>query len=369
MKIHYTAMRTASTRYTGQRSFFAGKQNKTLKNAVAFWAFVLLLPLLLSSCVYEQPDPDCLQQLRINFAFDTAMGTIDYTYGQDPEEARRNATTDTRQSAAEGLTGKMTYTIHAYPLADGKIDRNRYDAFTFSRDVEGNYDWQCTLDLDPGQYRVMAWADFDVDGKQYYDTDNFGEVTVEIDPYTGNTDYRDAFMGTLDIDVEESTEGTVKMTRPLAKYEFLATNLEEFLTLQSEINGRDVTLDEYYVVYRYPQFMPSALNMFSGNPNDSHTGMQFSSTLTQFAAGMASFGFDYVFAGEGETNVMVAAAVYSKADGKRVASTPQVNVPLMRSYLTYVKGEFLTVSQNDGVGINPGFDGDIDIPGTLVPSN
>lgn len=68
----------------------------------------------------------------------------------------------------------------------------------------------------------------------FYFTDNFVEMTLQGEHH-GNTDLRDAFRGSADISLAASiavhTPDTVDVTmqRPLAKYEFISTDLKEFI--------------------------------------------------------------------------------------------------------------------------------------------
>jgi hypothetical protein len=54
--------------------------------------------------------------------------------------------------------------------------------------------------------------------------------------------------------------------------------------------------------------------------------------------------------------VHVVIEVFDK-DNVSVSCTEPIPVPMVRSKLTTVRGEFLTSQASGGVGINPGFDG------------
>lgn len=331
-------------------------RKRKLTNHIVSGALLLLTSAFASSCVHEWPDENCEVSYQLNLEFETGWSLMDYEYTRSGEQP-----------------ASMTYTIHAYPMTDGEINRGDYREFEFTRDVNGDYDCQTTLSLEPGNYRVMVWADFKVDGGYYYDSSNFNGIEVKTDPYTGNTDMRDAFAGSVDITVAEmgglENNATVKMQRPLGKYEFIATNADDFLARQSETNGREMTLQDYYLVFRYPDYVPTQFNMFNRRGSDAKAGLMYNSYMSALGNGEASLGFDYVFANEEGTYVTVYGNVYAKADGRLVASTPQVRVPLRPSYITILRGEFLDVKRNEGVGIDPGYEGEFNVPGNLTPSN
>ena len=343
-----------------------GIKTATPHNAPALRALVLLLPLLLgaTACVHEYPEEGCTQTRTLRLEFNTGFELMEYDY-TEPSRAG-----ESRYSKYSEPQGEMTYIIHAYPLADGVVNPDKYESFEATQTVAGSYDYSTTLELDHGNYRLMAWAMFRVDGEYYYNAAHFGDVAVKTDPYTGDTDYRDAFAGVLDVSIggeESDGDMVVKMYRPLAKYEFIADDLKEFIASEQKLNpGKQITLDDYYAVFSYPQFMPSEYNMFTEMPADAVQGITYRSDLTKFGDDEISLGFDYVFVNHMESSVMVRAAIYAKADDRVVAVTPMIQVPLLRSHDTLVRGKLLLIPSQDGVGIDPGFWGDIDLHAPLV---
>ena len=106
--------------------------------------------------------------------------------------------------------------------------------------------------------------------------------------------------------------------------------------------------------------MPSAFNMHTGRPNDSSTGVFFDSGITALNEEEALLGFDYVLAQEGDASVTLAIVIYDKL-GNELSSTDNISVPLRRSMLTTIKGNFLIQESSGGVSINPDFDGEFNI--------
>lgn len=322
--------------------------------------FVMLLmaATTLASCnVHEWPHCDETRTYTLNLEFDTAFSQMDFEYTRAQDE-----------------TYDMTYTVRAFPIIDGNVKRDPYAETAFTREVTDNYDCTTTLDLEPGKYRIMVWADFrEADGNYYYNSDNFADIKL-TGQYVGSTDTRDAFAGILDIVVPEQGEeiegesltSTVAMDRPLGKYQFVSTGLKEFVEKEAQSTMQEeIRLEDYYVVFAYPQFMPSAYNMFSERPSDSQTGVRFFSELTEYGEGEASLGFDYVFVNHSESFITVQASVFRKADDRLVARTPAIRIPLQRNYNTIVRGSFLLTQSNDGVSINPGYDGEFNIHAPL----
>lgn len=162
------------------------------------------------------------------------------------------------------------------------------------------------------------------------------------------------------------------MVRPLAKFEFVTTDVEAFVEKEIQaalsrgelsedlVPSRVIDVSQYKVMFYYFGFMPNTFNVFTDKPSDSTTGVRFEGRITQLNDQEASLGFDYVFVNGKESNVTVQVAIYDKEDRQLSMSEP-INVPLRRSKHTLLKGEFLMQKTSGGIGIDPSFGGDFDI--------
>ena len=237
---------------------------------------------------------------------------------------------------------------------------------------------EVTLDVLPGNYNFMVWSDLvQTSGdSHFHNADNFAEITLQGD-HKGNTDHRDAFRGTNSIslvaDIMEHTPDILDITmqRPLAKYEFLTTDLKEFIDkeykyLQKEAATRGenpptrVNTDDYKVVFYYSGYMPNAYNINTDKPVDSKMGVLFESKIDILNENEASLGFDYVLVNGKQSAVTVQIGLYDKEDRQLALSTP-INVPLQRNHHTLIKGSFLIDETSGGITINPDFDGEHNI--------
>ncbi len=313
--------------------------------------------------------------------------------------------------------GTMRYIIRLYPASSRSRSANEYVqehiVYGMSYDMHGE---TFTLDLKPGKYNMMIWADMEIPGtdcEYYYDAKDFSDIYLAR--HQGNTDYRDGFRGVQQVeilsDIYEKEPGTivVEMERPFAKYEIISNDLGEFIEKQlaallaeekaeqaekaenaekaktvedpeshegaerfsesvgrlegteglkeDEANTKSVDLNDYKVVIAYPGFMPSAYDMFIDKPVNSLTGISFESTLKQIGPGEASLGFDYIFVNGAESGVTVQIGLYTK-DGEQLALTEPMNIVLSRGKKTIVKGSFLMQQASGSIGINPDYDGE-----------
>ncbi len=342
-------------------------------------AFLLPLTLLLSCDVHEFPDAPETRPHVIRLVHSTELPQWHMDYSLDAGiTSKGEAPTKTVMPE-----GHMRYIIRTYPVTKkGRAANAHVQEFKFTRDICGGYDEEFVLDLIPGDYQLMVWTDLTEthDEEPYYNPADFGNITFYRDEHCGNTDYRDAFRGVMDISVGQSIMDelpdttVVDMERPLAKYEFLTTDLHDFLTkeqtrvdLLSKAEAKEgsyvqtkVSLDDYDVMIFYPGFMPCAYSMFTDKAVNSSTGVRFPSRITRINDTEASVGFDYVFVNHKQASVSVQVGIYSK-DGIQLSLSNPIEVPLKRSHHTILRGTFLTQKASGGIIINPDFDGDHNI--------
>ena len=358
--------------------------------------------LCVTSCaVHEWPEPTPADVI-VNLDFDTQMPQ----YKVLNEEGTR--------ASHDGRDYDIRYTIAAYRLLqDGSYAEEPFLLKVFSKDEIEELNASFRFSIDEGSYRFYVWTDFVLAGTRsdyFYNTTSFRRISLQ-GTHEGNNDFRDAFSGSADLKVirrgskETPSTVTVQMRRPLAKFEFITTDLQEFITKTIEAmirkeeaeaaakagetkseggdNPEDITptesdtktdgdtktgdtktpvvdLEKYTVVFFYSGYMPNAYNMMEGKPCDSATGVKFSSAISTIDNHDARLGFDYVFVNGEESSVMVTVALYDE-EGTQLSISRQIEVPIKRSMLTTVRGSFLMQNTGGGVAIDPGFEDEFNI--------
>lgn len=335
--------------------------------------------LCITSCaVHEWPEPTPADVI-VNLDFDTQMPQ----YKVLNEEGTR--------ASHDGRDYDIRYTIAAYRLLqDGSYAEEPFLLKVFSKDEIEELNASFRFSIDEGSYRFYVWTDFVLAGTQsdyFYSTTSFRRISLQ-GTHEGNNDFRDAFSGSADLKVirrgsrETPSTVTVQMRRPLAKFEFITTDLQEFITKTIEAMIRKeeaeaaakagetkpdgdtktpvVDLEKYTVVFFYSGYMPNAYNMMEGKPCDSATGVKFSSAISTIDNHDARLGFDYVFVNGEESSVMVTVALYDE-EGTQLSISRQIEVPIKRSMLTTVRGSFLMQNTGGGVAIDPGFEDEFNI--------
>ena len=333
-----------------------------MKNIIRLSVSLLALLLSLSSCVHQWPE-SVPTSVTLKFMFDRSITPFD------------TLQFDTKADNAKNLDTR--YVVEAYRMkADGSYYRDAAARQVYTKEGIDNLDHEVVLTVpDEGNYTIKAWVDYVNSGTtdhKYYNTDKFSEITIHR--HEGNSDYREAFIGTVEVDVIRYgsqvplVEGTLQMSRPVAKYEFISEDLDEFIEKETrllnigveEADAKQLDLNDYTVRIYYTGFMPSAFNMHSNRPNDSKTGVYYDSKILPVDGKNAKLGFDFVLANPDEASVVAAVVIYDK-EGTELAGTTDIHIPLRRGKLTTVKGSFLMKESSGGVSINPDFDGEFNI--------
>lgn len=354
------------------------------------------LPILLGSCcihqepkppVEEPPTPDTrLFKLDINFSKDMPL------FGEYVYDAGNVARSRSRGPEEALLPHDARYTINAYSISRGdEVVRQPDASIVFTKPTSNDLDTIVEIDVPNGDYRLITFVDFVDAGKntdKYYDTSDFEEIILsDRNRHSGSNPWRETFVGYAETSVTSRaddgttsrspvSEALINMERPMAKYQFISTDLRRFIeqsarsrTEKADAQAADgksgepsraPALSDYRVKMLYTRYMPCSFNMFTNRPADSWTGVIYDSTIRAINDDEAEVAFDYVFVNGHDTGVTVAMEVYD-TDDTLLARIPAFEVPLKRSMLTVVRGEFLTTKTGGAIGISPDFNGEFNI--------
>ena len=97
------------------------------------------------------------------------------------------------------------------------------------------------LILESGAYNFVVWSDYIQNSTNdlYYHTSSFERIKLRGNEHEGSNDYRDAFTGTVTAEVSaKSREATVAMGRPMAKFNFISTDVDEFIEMMQTIREK-----------------------------------------------------------------------------------------------------------------------------------
>lgn len=340
---------------------------------------VCILALLWSCDVHEFPTVPKMAALQLKLHYTTDMPQWEH----EPTESKTVVPSKSVQTS-----GEMRYVIRFYPAGSTRSTRSMAShEFVFTRDLAEGYDAEFTVDVPTGNYTVMVWSDLGENkntGGRFYNADDFSGILLRNGAHEGNNDYRDAFRGIQDIHIttdimdKEPETVEIEMERPMAKFEFVTTDLEEFIDKEIKAAMAGITptpevepvpedgpskvidMNDYKVMFYYVGYMPNTFNMFTDKPSDSVMGVNFEGRISRLGNGEASMGFDYVFVNGKEASVTVRMGIYDK-NGKELSMNNPINVPLLRSKHTLIKGRFMMQQSTGGVGVDPSFSGEYNI--------
>lgn len=261
-------------------------------------------------------------------------------------------------------SGLMYVHVKVYNSGNMSVCVAEYD---FVRDILQGYDCTVDIELSGGSYEVVAWSHLleEAGGTHYYEPSDFRSIYIVDEHYTGSTDYRDGFRGRTSFDLPDEPASPdecvceVEMRRPMGKFEFVTIDLSEFLDRETErrnLSSR-AKVEDYNVVISYPYYYPNGYNAIADDIA-SGSGYRFATRMTVTGESEASMGFDYVFINDIADGRVQAQVTVFDLSGNRVANSQTIMIPVRRDYHTVLRGAFLTMNANGGVGINPDYDGD-----------
>lgn len=308
-----------------------------------------LLVLSVSCDIHQWPRSRETMPVCLEFNFETALSLWYHEH--------------TPSGVVETGSGPMVENVRAEGLMRCVVQVGEDHKYVFYHDIKDGYDFVQTIDLPPGSHDVMVWADMTENegDSAFYDASDFESVRITR-PYVGSSDYRDAFRAyaslVLKPDILDKAPDTlsVRMQRPLAKFEVVSVDLREFISGIPDHND----IEDYSFEFRYVGYVPDTYSLPADRPVDSSVGTSFDSCVRKLDHNELSLGFDYVYVNHRASYVSLQLAVYDKAGDMVLLSKP-FNVPVSRDRHTIIRGRFLTSRSSGGVGVDPGYDNDFNV--------
>ena len=317
------------------------------------------------------PEEDKTTTIGLRLQYHTDFTYRDYVYDSKSGSVKRVSdedgdTYDNLENLKPGTPMKVTVKVHLDNSA-----RTLVSTQTFLTELEENYDCDVEMEVPSGNdYLITVWGHLlDESGNAFYNDTDFNSIELMRESYVGNTDMRDAYRGRLKISTGEEKEihDVIDMFRPMCKLEFVTTGLQEFLANEEQrlsFSTRGVSPGDYTVVISYPAYYPSHYMAMDDRLEYASTGYSYSTPLTMNSEDdeEASIGFDYVLINNTSDAAVQAQVTVYHSDGTQVASTGMLTIPMQRDRHVVLRGNLFTTNNSGGVGIDPDFEGDINIP-------
>lgn len=233
----------------------------------------------------------------------------------------------------------------------------------FAQPTELDSVYIAELLLPKGEYDVRIWSDYSVahDQDNHYITDKTNDVQiVDAEHYVGNTDTRDAFAKQTQVDVagEPVQTHTVMMHRPLAKYQLITTDREEYE--DARIQNGYPALEDLNIEIIYTGYFPAGYNMTVPALSASRLGYSYRGVVEEANDTTARIGKDMVLVNGSETFVTVAIVVRD-LNNEVISSVSGIDIWYRAGHLTTIKGNFLTAIGGGGVTVDTSWDDDINV--------
>ena len=353
------------------------KRNRHIRK---FWSGLLALPFLMAACtLHEEPEL-----------------TADGELGVDPTEVNvevnltlnLNLPEQGNEENSSARVAANTDYLHRF-IVEAYLNRQPVARQVFVESITDrtHLSLPVSMKLHALSYQLVVWKDYvSAETPQedlHYNTQSLVPVIPNRASHTGNTEYKDVFVGTTSLDLTAYAdqwgavvEQDVTLQRPVARYELIATDVDKFLQriADGEVNGETFTAR-----IKYSGYLPVGYNALDNVPKHSLMYMQYNTSfeLPEEGTDELRVGFDYVFvSNEGSASVPMEIEIVNE-ENVTVANSV-LNVPLERGKNTVWTGEFLTGDDQggqgggdepgedeDGIGIDPDYDNETDLGVTV----
>ena len=322
-------------------------------------SLLLFLPVLVSSCLFEDPEltsdgKEGIDPTQVNImtevTLDMQLGSLEIN----------------RSRAAEPNKFSHRFIIAAY---EGQKEVSRQVIYEEVFPGPTRITLPVSMKLHARNYQLVVWADYvqkvEQDYTLFYDATNLERI-IRPGSYKGNSNYYDGFYGTTSLDLTSYRDQwnvkvpvDIKMVRPMARYDLIATDVVKFneRVKKGEIAGKTFT-----ATVKYAYYLTTSFNVLSGKVRNPLMYIQYSKALTLPKDGTEELnvGFDYLFV-NGEGSFVSVTVEIANEKGVVVARSRGVKVPYEQGYMTTARGNFLTSNPNPGIDIDTDFDSDINV--------
>lgn len=353
------------------------KRNRHIRK---LWSGLLALPFLMAACtLHEEPELTADGELGV----DPTEVNVEVNLTLDLNLPEQGNEENSSARVAANTDYLHRFIVEAYfnrqPVARQVFVENITDRTHLSLPV--------SMKLHARSYQLVVWKDYvsaeTPEEDLHYNTQSLVPVIPNRASHTGNTEYKDVFVGTTSLDLTAYAdqwgavvEQDVTLQRPVARYELIATDVDKFL---QRIADGEVSGERFTARIKYSGYLPVGYNVLDDVPKHSLMYMQYNTSFDVPEEGTDELrvGFDYVFvSNEGSASVPMEIEIVN--ENNVTVANSVLNVPLERGKNTVWTGEFLTGDDQggqgggdepgedeDGIGIDPDYDNETDLGVTV----
>ena len=291
---------------------------------------------------------------------DPTAVTLNLNLAMNLSLAERAPVTITRASETKYL---RRFIVEAY------LDRQVAARQTVYEEDFNRASLSVSMKLHARNYRILVWADY-VNAETpeqglVYDAENLAFI-LPAGKYIGNSRYKDVFAASAMADLTSfrnhwgaETSLDVELYRPVARYELVAKDVATFL---NKLSTGGLKGESFTARVKYSDYLPTGYNLWDDVSKNSLMYMEYKVPFERPADGTKELilGFDYVLTDAGET-VSIPVELEILNEKNEVLARTAFRIPCERGKNTTVRGNFLTSDANGGIGIDPDYDGDLEV--------
>lgn len=355
-----------------------------MKKNIITTLLYLLLPVLMTGCLYEHPTLTADGELGIDPTAVTLNTNL--TLNLNMPAAEEGAAPLERPSAGETPAYRHRFVIDAY------IDRVFTAREVIYQDISSGRTQLVlpfSMKLHARRYEIAVWSDYvqvpneaeSITGTEEYfyntSTPNRLLTLVGSESYRGNNEYKDAFCGSTELNLEKyrndwnaSVSLDLELTRPVARYQLMANDVAKFLGSSNALITKNT---DFVARLKYDGYLNVGYNVLEKLPRHGLMYMQFDKSFKKSSLKEGEefpLAFDYVFATADDalTRIPVTLEIWDK-DVKNLLASTSFNVTGKPGQNTTVSYGFLTADPNGGVSFDPDYDGNTEVEVPALPAN
>ena len=318
------------------------------KNLIFRTVLLLFGGMVLTGCIYEYPVPEGSKgdgrnpetvttylEIICEVSWERLLHKVDFSTKALPLGSHR-VVIEVRDEALGTINS-----------GDGKVVRDivYLDDEEFAK---GKIRHRLSLPLNKARYEVAVWYDkSDEDGEYYFEASDLNGIRFLKHTTFNHELYTCAYgSSTLDLtnsETENSDGSVVKeitLEHPGARFEIVATDVQEFITQQKAALMQD---DRFTANMNFRGDRNSGFNVFEGRPSTGNSQLKLSGWMRlpydEYDELVIAQGF--LFCGEGEETAEAELSVTNTAL-MTVSRTDFFTFPIKRGQITVVSGDFLT---------------------------
>lgn len=328
----------------------------------------MLLSLLLSGCLHEEPEL-----------------TADGELGIDPTSVTINATLNLdlnlENMGIDLESNETTQYLHRF-VVEAYLNRQPITRETFVEEITSRTHLKLPLQmkLHARDYQLVVWSDFvkkESPEKDYlYQTDELVPVIPNQSAHVGNTPFKAVYTASQPVKLSKYryeqqvvVPVSIELKCPMARYELMSKDVEKFL---QKVDNGEITGKQFKARIKYSDYLPEGFNVLDGVPKHSLLYMQYVTSFRLPAKGTQELmlGFDYIFVDADKETTRIPVEIEIVNEKNETIARNVVNIPCYPNKNSRISGNFLTQNsdaEDNGIGIDPDYDGEVDLDVEIKP--